>query len=230
MKWDHALLLSGAVIMAVGHCMGLFATPPEAYMGETGRILYLHAPTAWAAMLAYLLAFLAAIGALWTGRLAWDATVESSIELGVLLSVMLLFQGSIWAKPTWGIWWTWDARLTSTAIMLVAFIGVLVLRSVVHQPARRMVVTAVATIASFVNVPVVYFSVKWWSSIHQLPSDTGSVDTIMALPLAVSAFGTAFLTVGFIGSRRRLAWKRLSREDAAPDLPELPPPLDLEVG
>ena len=219
----------GLAVLLVGHGLGLLASPPEATMGETGRILYLHVPTAWTGMLALSVAFVAAIGALWSGGMRWDAVMEASVEVGVLFCAMLLFQGSIWSRPTIDAWWTWDPRLTTSAIMLVAFVGVLVLRRLVHQPGRRMVTSAVATIVAFVDVPVVYFSVEWWESAHQELSSMDTVDEVMLVPLLISLVGTTLLGAAFLVARAHIALARRRHEEAAPDLPPTPPPLDLEA-
>ena len=136
-------------------------------MGDVGRILYVHVPTAWVALLTYLIAFVVGIGSLWTGKKGWDATLEASLEVGVLLNIMLTIQGSVWAKPTWGIWWTWDPRLTTTAIMVLSFIGVILLRQLITNAQKRATYTAVCASVAIVNVPFVYMSVKWWRTLHQ---------------------------------------------------------------
>ncbi len=227
-RWILACGALGLLVLGVAHGMGLFASPPEASMGETGRILYLHVPTAWVAMLAFTVAFLAAIGALWSGAARWDLGMECGIEVGMVFSLLICVQGPIWAYPTQNYWWTWDPRLTTTAIMVVAFTGVLVMRRLIHQHDRRMAATAVATIVSWVNVPVVYFSVEWWDSVHQDLSEMGSVDKIMLVPLLTSLAGTTLLGAAFFLARYRIAAARYQREEVAPQLPELPPQLELE--
>ncbi len=226
--WPLWLGLAGVTVLAAGHGMGLFASPPEATMGETGRILYLHVPTAWCAMLAFTAAFVAAVGALWSGGAGWDASMEACIEVGLVFGLLIVVQGPIWAYPTQHYWWTWDPRLTTTAVMLVAFAGVLVLRHLVHQPERRMTATAVATIISFVDVPVVYFSVKWWDSVHQELSSMDTVDAVMLGPLLVSLAGTSLVAAAMVWARWRVALATRQREEQAPDLPDAPPPLQLE--
>jgi heme exporter protein C len=218
----------GVLLLAVAHYQGLFVAPAEATMGDVYRILYVHVPTAWLVLVVYLWAFLAAIPSLWTGRRIWDARLEACVEVGLLLNCLVLIQGSIWARPTWGVWWTWDPRLTTTAVMLVSFVGVMVLRSMIQPPSRRAVVTAIATIIAFVDVPVVYMSVKWWNSLHQMQSSPETVDQTMILPLRMAAFGMLFLSMGFVGFRRRIAEARLALEDDAPDLPRAPVPLALD--
>lgn len=227
--WESKAGLLGLVLLAIGHGIGLFVAPPEAMMGDVGRILYAHVPTAWVALVVYLTAFIAAVGALVGTDRRWEATMEGAVEVGVLLNALLLVQGSLWAKPTWGVFWTWDPRLTTTAIMVVSFLGVWVLRRVITQPGRRLAASATATVLAFVNVPVVYFSVKWWKTLHQPFSSPETVDSPMVLPLRVAAFGMLFIATFFVARRARLALAELERENAAPDLPPAPPPVQLEV-
>lgn len=227
MKWEVPVGLLGLALLMVAHYNGLFVAPPEAMMGDVGRILYVHVPTAWMALLVYVVAFVGAIGALWTGGRRWDAAMEASVEVGVLLNALLLVQGAIWARPTWGVWWTWDPRLTTAAVLLVAFGVVLVLRRTIDQPERRIVASAVATVVAFVDVPIVYFSVKWWRTLHQPFSTTGTLDASMKHILLQSAIGVLLLGTAFVAARTRIALARLAEEDDAPDMPELPNPLDL---
>ncbi len=222
-----ALTALGFALLTVGHGMGLFVAPAEAMMGDVGRILYAHVPTAWVALVIYLVAFISAIGALATGRWGWDAAVEASAEVGVVLNALLLIQGSLWAKPTWGIYWDWDPRLTTTAVMLIMFAVVLLLRRVVTDPTRRLTVTGVATICSFANVPIVYMSVKWWRTLHQPWSSPETVDSAMVLPLRIAAFGMLFIGVGLVWARQRTILAALQADVAEPDMPELPPALEL---
>ncbi len=230
MRKDWMLVALGFVLLTLGHGIGLFVAPAEAMMGNVGRILYVHVPTAWVALCVFLGAFICAIGVLWTSKLTWDAAMEGAVEVGVLLNGLLLVQGAVWARPTWGVYWTWDPRLTSALVMCVSFAAVLVLRSLIHQVQRRMTFSAIATILFFVNVPVVYMSVKWWNSLHQTMSSPETVDAMMVLPLRIAAFGMLFLATGLCMVRGRLALARLRREDGAPDLPPEPSPLELDRG
>lgn len=219
MKWEMLWGGLGLILIVVGHYMGLFVAPKEAMMGDVGRILYVHVPTAWVALLTYLIAFVIAIGSLWTGKVVWDAHLEATIEVGIVLNVLLTIQGSIWARPTWGIWWTWDPRLTTTAIMVLSFVGVMLLRKSIENPERRSLITAIGAIIAFVNVPIVYMSVRWWRTLHQDFSSTDTVSNTMVLPLRIAAFGMLFLMIGLILSRGKIALKRLQEELETPDLP-----------
>jgi heme exporter protein C len=219
--------LVGIALVAWGHFNGLVVAPPEAMMGDVGRILYVHVPTAWVGLTTYLVAFIAAIGALWTSKIGWDALVESSVEVGVVLNGLLLFQGSIWAKPTWGVYWTWDPRLTTSAIMVVAFGAILVLRRMIDQPDRRMTLSAVSTIVAFVNVPITYMSVKWWRTLHQNFSSPETVSSTMVTPLRVAAVGMLLLATALVIRRWRIGLAALKEEAEASDMPDVPAPLDV---
>jgi heme exporter protein C len=215
-RWPHAVLLLGAALLGVGTYWGLFVAPPEQYMGDVYRILYIHVPTAWTAMLVFLFAALCALLLLLRGGVSWDARLEAAMEVGVLLSLLLCVQGSLWAKPTWGVWWDWDPRLTTTAIMVMAFSGVLALRRFVDDPVRRATWSAVSAIVASANVPIVYFSVRWWNSLHQMPSSARSLSVVFHRPLQINALGMLLLAGALIALRARVAALRLDAELAPP--------------
>jgi heme exporter protein C len=219
-RLPYALLGLGVACLLVGSYFGLFVAPPEHYMGEVQRIMYVHVPTAWNALLAMTFAFGCAIVFLFTSNWKWDARLEGAIEVSVLLAFLLCCQGAIWAKPTWGVWWDWDPRLTTTAVLLFAFAGILALRRFVDDPVKRATWSAVATIIAYVDVPIVYFSVRWWNSLHQQQSSPATVSSQFYLPLRLNAFGILFLMSAFISLRARIASQRLANELA-------PPPPDL---
>ena len=215
-RMPHIFIALGVSLLAFGSYYGLAVAPPEQYMGEVQRIMYVHVPTAWNALLAITFAFVCAIVFLFTNNFKWDARMEGAIEVGVLLAFLLCVQGAIWAKPTWGVWWDWDPRLTTTAVLLFAFLGILALRRFVDDPVRRAIWSSVATIIAFVDVPIVYFSVRWWNSLHQLQSTPNTVSRAFHLPLRVNAFGVLFLMKGFIILRARLTSMRHATELAPP--------------
>lgn len=216
-RQPNVLIASGIVLFLIGSYFGLFVAPPEQFMGETQRIMYVHVPTAWFALVAMTLAAISAIVFLLAGNFKWDARLEASIEVGVVLAFLLCCQGSIWAKPTWGVWWDWDPRLTTTAVLLFAFIGVLALRRFVEDPLKRAIWSSVGTIIAYVDVPIVYFSVKWWNSLHQQQSSPSTVSKPFWIPLRANAFGILLLMTGFIMLRSRIAALRLKNE--RPPLP-----------
>lgn len=221
-KTPYALIGLGATLLIWGSLWGLFRAPAETYMGDVQRIMYVHVPTAWNAMLALTFAFVCALGSLWKSTIAWDNRLEAGLEVGVVLSALLCLQGAIWAKPTWGVWWDWDPRLTTTAVMVFAFGAILALRTFVDDPVKRATWSAVATVIAFADVPIVYFSVRWWNSLHQLQSSPETVSKAFHWPLRINAFGVLFLMWGLIALRTRVAALR-REEEMAPPLPDLAP-------
>jgi heme exporter protein C len=220
MRIAHLFVALGVLCLLTGSYIGLFVAPAEQYMGDVQRIMYVHVPTAWNWMLAVLFTFGAAVAFLFRNDVKWDARLEAGLEVATLLAFLLCIQGSIWAKPTWGVWWDWDPRLTSTAVFLFALLGINALRQFVDDPQRRAVWSAVATIIASVDLPIVYFSVKWWNSLHQQQSTPQTVSSPFHLPLRLNAFGILFLMIGFLMLRSRLAAHRLELERAMPPLME----------
>lgn len=210
------MIALGVLLLIAGSYNGLTRAPGELFMGDVQRIMYVHVPTAWNAMLAFTFAFICALGYLFTSAWKWDARLEAGVEIGVVLAALLCAQGAIWAKPTWGVWWDWDPRLTTTAVLLLAFAAILALRKFVPDPLRRARWSAVATIIAFADVPIVYFSVRWWNSLHQTQSTPDTVSSVFHLPLRINSFGVLFLMIGLITLRSRVAALRLRGELAPP--------------
>lgn len=211
-RTPYVLLILATILYVFGSYWGLFVAPREQYMGDVQRIMYVHVPTAWNWMLAVIFAFVSAVMFLFTTNYKWDARLEAGLEVSSLFAFLLCCQGSIWAKPTWGVWWDWDPRLTSVAVLLFAFLGVIALRNFVDDTSRRAIWSAVATIIASVDLPIVYFSVKWWNSLHQQQSSPNTVSSAFYIPLRVNAFAMLFFMTGFIMLRSRLASRRLAEE------------------
>ncbi len=218
-RWEHLIGLYGFGLLVAGNAIGLYLAPAERFMGDVGRILYVHVPAAWIAMLCFLLASVAGLLYLVNGRRRWDSLLEAACEVGVALGMLLLVLGSIFGKPTWGVWWTWDPRLTSSAVMVLSFVGVLLLRSFVLDPDRRATWSSVATVLAGVNLPIVYMSVKWWRGLHQLQSETSEGSAIapeMRWILYLNVWALFFVTVWFIARRYRIARHRADSERPEP--------------
>ncbi len=209
----------GTLLLAWGSAWGLAWAPRESYMGDVQRIMYVHVPTAWTAMLALTFAFVSALAYLSRGAWIWDSRLEAAMEVGVVLSALLCVQGAAWAKPTWGVFWDWDPRLTTTAVMVFAFAGILALRRFVDDPARRAAWSAVSVIVAYVDVPIVYFSVKWWNTLHQGLSAPEDVSHAFQWPLGINALGVFLIFSGLFLLRTRLAALRLDAELAPPPGP-----------
>jgi len=148
---------------------GLVLSPPDEAQGEAVRMLYIHVPTAWLAFLAFGITALSSALYLFpkTRAMAWDRVAGASAEIGVLYTGLTLVAGSIWGRITWGVYWTWDARLTTTALLFVLFLGYLALRRLPASHEQRARRCAMAGLIAFVDVPITYASVEWWRTLHQ---------------------------------------------------------------
>jgi heme exporter protein C len=195
-----------AAALAVTATVQLYAlsiSPPDQGMGHLQKIMYVHVPTAWSAFLAFGTVFVCSALYLFTKREKYDMLAVSAAEVGVILTAVTLVLGSIWAKPTWGVWWTWDPRLTTTAILLVIYGGYLALRSFVEEDERRARWSAAVGILAFINVPIVYMSVRWWRTIHQVQSSPSTVDSSYILGLRLNALAVLAVMICFIVLRYR---------------------------
>jgi heme exporter protein C len=212
-RGDRALRLVGWSALVGVICtvwLGLWVTPPDRYMGELVRLLYIHPPMAWVAFVAYGVAFCSSLLYLWprTRSLVYDRIAGASAEVGVVFTGLTLVTGSIWGKPTWGTWWTWDPLLTTTALLFVLYLGYLALRAVPGAPNARARRNAIAAIIAFIDVPVVYFSVTWWKSLHQAPSIVAGRTYIhgsMAWTLLLGFISFTLAYVWLLAHRYRLA-------------------------
>jgi heme exporter protein C len=143
-------------------------TPDETF---AQRIIYFHVPSAWLSMLAFGVTMLASIAYLATSRRRWDGLALSSAEIGIAFTLAATASGSIWAKPAWNTWWTWDPRLTTYTIVILLYVSYFMLRSALADPARRARFAAVYGIFAFLSVPLTFFSIRWWRTIHPVLID-----------------------------------------------------------
>jgi heme exporter protein C len=156
-----------AVSLLATAVLGLLVVPPDAHQGDVQRLMYVHVPAAWLAFASFGVVFVASIAYLRTGQIRWDRVAVSSAEIGVQFCALTIVLGSLWGRPVWGAWWTWDPRLTTTAVLLLIYVGYLSLRRVADSPSRRAHWSAVVGVVGFVDVPIVHMSVVWWRSLHQ---------------------------------------------------------------
>jgi len=165
-------ILAGLALLFIllGLYFGLIKAPPDANQGDVQRIMYLHIPSILTAYLAFFIVFVGSCLYLWKGERRDDILAHSAAEVGVLFTALTIIEGSIWGKPTWGVWWTWDARLTLTALLLLIFVGYLMLRSLIEDQNRSAVCGAVLGIIGFLDIPLIHMSVYWWRTLHQPPS------------------------------------------------------------
>jgi len=160
-----AALALGLAIAGLG--LGFGVAPTDAQQGEGYRIIFVHVPASWMAMFLYcVMAFWAAVGLAFRIRLA-AMTASAIAPTGALFALLSLFTGALWGKPMWGTWWVWDARLTSTLVLLFLYLGFIALQAAIDDPRRADKAGAIVAIVGVVNVPIIYFSVRWWNTLHQ---------------------------------------------------------------
>lgn len=212
--WLAAL---AAVTGVAGLAVGFLVAPTDAQQGEAYRIIYVHVPAAWLSMLIYLaMAFWAAVGFIYNTRVS-SVMACALAPTGALFTFLALWTGALWGKPTWGTWWVWDARLTSELILLFLYVGFMALHASFDDVRRADRAAAILAIVGIVNVPIIYFSVKWWNTLHQGASIRLTEAPSMAAPMLV---GLMLMTVSFWAYAAAITLKRarcivLEREYAA---------------
>ena len=185
--WAVCLLLGAA-----GLYIGFFVAPTDATQGDSYRIIFIHVPAAWMSMLLYLvMAGWAAIGWAFNARLA-SMLARAIAPTGAMFTFMALWTGALWGKPTWGTWWVWDARLTSELILLFLYFGYMALVAAIDDPRRADQAGALVAVVGAVNVPIIYFSVTWWNTLHQ-----GATISMTAAPRMASTMLLAMLLMTF---------------------------------
>jgi heme exporter protein C len=161
------LAAGGTLIAAL---IAAVLVPPERTQGDLARIMFVHVPAAWLAYLAFAVTLVGSVGYLVTKKMRWDRLAAASAEVGVYFNGLAIALGMIWGKPTWGVWWTWDARLVLTAIMFFIYLGYLALRRGITDPVARARRSAWLGVLGVVQIPIVHFSVVWWRTLHQPPT------------------------------------------------------------
>jgi len=179
--WFGAL---AAILTVVGLYMGFFVAPTDYQQGDSYRIIFIHVPAAWMSMLIYLImAAYSVIGVVWNIKIA-DIMASALAPTGAMFTFLALWTGALWGKPTWGTYWVWDARLTSYLILLFLYIGYMSLQSAIDDPRRAAKASALLAIVGVINVPIIYFSVRWWNTLHQ----GASVSVTKAPTMAATMF------------------------------------------
>lgn len=223
-RGERALGWMAGAALAAAAAVSLAVAPPDAEQGDLQRLMYVHVPAAWLAYLSFSVVFVSSIAYLRTRRTRWDRLAAASAEVGVLFTALTIALGMVWGKPVWGVWWTWDPRLTTTAVLLLIYLGYLAVRRLPESPARRGRWAAVVGIVGFVNVPIVHLSVTWWRSLHQEPTvfraGGPSLDPAMlwTLILSVAAFTLAYAYLVTLRLRVGRLEERAAREALAPEV------------
>ncbi|HYJ18818.1 MAG TPA: heme ABC transporter permease CcmC [Burkholderiales bacterium] len=187
-------LAVAAILGAIGLYIGLFAAPTDFQQGDSYRIIFIHVPAAWMSMLIYVvMAFWAGIGLAFNTRLS-SMMAHALAPSGALMTFIALWTGALWGKPTWGTWWVWDARLTSELILLFLYIGYMSLAAAIDEPRKADKASAVLALVGVVNVPIIYFSVQWWNTLHQGASVSVTRSSSMA---AIMLWGMLIMVFAF---------------------------------
>jgi heme exporter protein C len=213
--WFTAL---AAVLTVAGLYVGFFVAPTDFRQGDSYRIIFIHVPSAWMAMFMYLvMAFWAAVGLVFNTRLS-AIMANAMAPTGALMAFIALWTGAFWGRPTWGAYWVWDARLTSTLILLFLYLGYMALQAAIEDPRRADKASAVLALVGVVNVPIIYFSVKWWNTLHQgasvRPGDVSMATSMFSgMILMVFAFWMYAIAISLYRARvlilereRRAQW------------------------
>lgn len=179
------------ILTLTGLYYGLVEAPPDYQQGESYRIMFIHVPSAWMSMFIYMvMATAGAIGLIWRIKLA-DIVAYSSAPIGAAFTFLALATGALWGKPMWGAWWVWDARLTSELILLFLYLGFIALQASIEDPRNAARAGAVLALVGVVNIPIIHYSVEWWSTLHQGPTvtkfDKPSIHLSMLIPLLMMA-------------------------------------------
>jgi heme exporter protein C len=209
-----------AVLIMVALYLALVGAPEANLQSETGRyaqrIIYFHIPTAWVGFLAFFVTFVGGVGFLRTQKRIWDVVALSSAEIGTVFMLGVLVSGSIWAKPAWGVWWVWDERLTISLVQFLVYVGYLMLRSTVEDPARRARFAAVYGIVAFVSVPINFIAIRMWRTQHPLMFGTESGGLAPSM-----MFTFFFCLIAFTVWYAALMWHRVRLESLSDDVEAL---------
>ena len=175
--WESILILS----MTLALYMAFLGAPREKTMGDLQRIFYFHVPAAIAGLTAFAVNFAASLMYVIRKNRRWDNLALSAAEIGVMFFIMVLVTGPIWAKPAWFVWWTWSPRLTLSLVLCLLYVAYLLIRNYIEDPERKAMVAAVFGIVAFVDVPLVWFSIRWWRDLHPSPMlETGGLSPVHA--------------------------------------------------
>jgi heme exporter protein C len=209
-----------AVLFVAAASLVFFFAPLERVMGEVQRIFYFHVAAAWVSALAFGVTLVAGLAYLRTAQRRWDVVGSASVEIGLLFTIMTLISGSIWARPIWNTWWTWDPRLTTYTILALIYVAYLLLRQSIEDPDRQARFAAVYGIFGFISVPLTFLSIRFWRTIHPVVIGNGSASAsggfdmspAMRLVFFFSLFTFTVLYFCLLANRVRLA--RLADEVA----------------
>ena len=203
------------ILFAIGLYGALVTAPPDYQQGETVRIMFVHVPAAWLAMLVYtVMALASAVAIIFRHPLA-DVAAKTAAPIGAVFCFLALATGSLWGKPMWGAWWVWDARLTSMFVLFLLYVGYIAIWQAIEEPTRAAMIARIVALVGFINIPIIKFSVDWWNSLHQPASvfkmGGPSIDTSILWPLLVMglAYTFLFLALHLMSMRSEITARKL---------------------
>ena len=216
-KANPFLIVSTIVAFTFGLYFSLLQSPPDYIQGDSMRIMYIHVPSAWFALMAYTI--LAGSSVLWfiTRNPIFSIIARSIAQIGMIFTLISLVTGSIWGKPTWGVWWVWDARLTSMLLLFFLYLAYIFLWQSITNKDLASKISAALAIVGFVNIPIIKFSVDWWNTLHQPATisklSSPSIDISMMVPLFIMTLATFLflVTVFFIRLRVEILDNKILR-------------------
>jgi heme exporter protein C len=230
MTKDSSMTVHGLLTLAwilISLYLAFIFAPNEANQGNVYRIMYLHVPCAWSAFVGYAVIFVGSVGYLWKRSQFADDLAYAGAEVGFIFCSCVLITGPLWAKPVWGIWWTWDWRITLTFVLWLLFVAYLLLRTFFVNPGQAALLSAVVGIIGFVDVPIDYMAIRWWRTQHPQPVIFGGPNSYLPPRMEIALFTSigAFLCLFFYLLRQRLHMgtarrdlQQLRREEAAAEL------------
>jgi heme exporter protein C len=207
-KMIPIFVIAAVIFLVAGLYIGFFVAPTDFQQGEAYRIIFIHVPAAWMSMFLYVvMAFWAAIGLAFNTRLS-SMFATAIAPTGAMFTFLALWTGALWGKPMWGTWWVWDARLTSELILFFLYIGFMSLQAAIDDPRRADKAGAIIAIVGVVNIPIIYFSVQWWSTLHQGASvsinQAPAMATTMLTGMLVMVLASWMYSIAVILKRVRL--------------------------
>lgn len=217
--WSRHLVLPLVAITTLLFAVGLYyaflQSPADYQMGDTVRMMYVHVPSAWLSQFCYAVMFVSALGTLvWRHPMA-DVSQKAAAPLGAAFTALALYTGSMWGRPTWGTFWEWDGRMTSTLVLLFIYLGIIALWRAFDDQLKAARVVAVVTLVGAINIPIIKFSVDWWQTLHQPASvfraDGPTVASAILVPLLIMtlAFSFLFLTLHLVRMRTEIVRRRV---------------------
>ncbi len=204
-RWLTVFGWAALAFVVFSQAISILTSPPDRDMGDLQKIMYVHVPAAFMSLIGYGVVFVFGLVYLWKRDLKYDLVAASAAEVGAVFTGATLVIGSIWARPTWNTWWTWDARLTSEAVLFLMYVGYLVLRAFTEDEIRRARWSAAIAALGFINTYIVYMSVKWWRTIHQFQSSPGTIDPAYVRGFRLNALAMLFVFIYFVIARYRVA-------------------------